>query len=463
MSATVNPDHLADPAALAADGRRLAETAVARRSGPGGRGGRGGRDPVTPTVAVVGLGYVGLPTALALQAGGFPVIGLDISERRLAAIAEATADLLARDRALLIDALDGGRLQLSGDMARLAKADIVIIAVPTPVDADLNPDPRAVHAACASVVEHARAGQTIILTSTTYVGTTRTQLVAPLAARGLVAGRDVHIAFAPERILPGDESVSQTETPRVLGGVTPACAQAARSVLEPIVKRLHTVSSAEAAEATKLLENTFRALNLAFANEMAGVAKHYGLDVVELMDAAATKPYGFLAHYPGAGIGGHCIPVDPYYLLAPLAQAGVATPIATTAMARVARRPADVAARALEVLAGRGVAPAAARVLLVGMAYKPGVEDYRESPACAITRHLAGRGVRVDYYDPLVESADIPGVGTLVSVAGPIPAEYDLALVATVHRGFDYGFLADCGDVLDATYRTPGGRRRHTV
>jgi UDP-N-acetyl-D-glucosamine dehydrogenase len=453
MSATANPDHLVDPAGLAAAGRKLAQ-AVTGRTGPAS---------ARPTVAVVGLGYVGLPTALSLQAAGFPVIGLDISQPRLAAIGAATADLLARDRALLLDALDGGRLQLSCDMARIGAADVVIIAVPTPVDDELNPDPRAVHAACASVVAHARVGQTIVLTSTTYVGTTRTQLVEPLARRGLVAGRDVHVAFAPERILPGDASVSQSETPRVLGGVTPECTRAARSVLEPIVQRLHTVSSAEAAEATKLLENTFRAVNLAFANEMAGVAKHYGLDIVELMDAAATKPYGFLAHYPGAGIGGHCIPVDPYYLLAPLAEAGVATPIATTAMRRVAQRPAEVTRRALAVLQERGVPPAGARVLVVGMAYKPGVEDYRESPACAITRQLADRGVSVDYYDPLVESADIPGVGTLVSVAGPVAADYDLALVATVHRGFDYRFLADCRDVLDATYRTPGGRRRHTV
>lgn len=455
MSATANPDHLADPARLADAGRRLSEAAAGRALPTPGT--------ALPTVAVVGLGYVGLPTALALQAAEFPVVGLDISQRRLDAIATATADLLARDRALLLDALDRGRLQLSSDLGRISSADVVIIAVPTPVDEELNPDPRAVHAACAAVVEHARAGQTIILTSTTYVGTTRTRLVEPLSARGLVAGRDLHVAFAPERILPGDASVSQTETPRVLGGVTPGCTRAARAVLEPIVKRLHTVSSAEAAEATKLLENTFRAVNLAFANEMAGVAKHYGLDIVELMDAAATKPYGFLAHYPGAGIGGHCIPVDPYYLLAPLAEAGVATPIATTAMERVADRPGAVAARGLEVLAARGIPAASARVLLVGMAYKPGVEDYRESPACAITRHLAERGVRVDYYDPLVESADIPGVGTLSSVAGPVAADYDLALVVTVHRGFDYTFLVDCADVLDATYRTPGGRRRHTV
>jgi nucleotide sugar dehydrogenase len=416
-----------------------------------------------PAVAIVGLGYVGLPTSLALQEAGRRVIGIDVSPSRLEAIAGATVDLLPRDRALLVNALDSGQLALTSDASRLADADAVVIAVPTPVDHDLNPDPRAVHAACATVVAHARAGQTIILTSTTYVGTTRTQLVEPLAARGLVAGENVHVAFAPERILPGDESVQQKETPRVLGGVTPACLEAARRVLEPIVKVIHTVSSAEAAEATKLFENTFRALNLAFANEMATIAKHYGLDIVELVDAAATKPYGFLAHYPGAGIGGHCIPVDPYYLLAPLAEAGVPAPIATMAMRQVAGRPGVVVERALEILAERGLRFEAARVLVVGMAYKPGVEDYRESPASDITRGLIESGVQVSYYDPLVETAYVHDIGELVSVGGPVGSDYDLAVVATVHPGFDYGFLDNCNDVLDATYRTPGGRRRHTI
>ncbi len=445
-TAEVSPSELADAAA-----RLNAELA------------RTSAETECPTIAIVGLGYVGLPTGLALQATGCQVIGLDISQRRLASIADASADLLTRDRELLVDALDAGRLELSADMSRIEEADVVFIAVPTPVDEDLNPDPRAVHGACATVVRHARAGQTIILTSTTYVGTTRAHLVEPLAARGLVAGDNIHVAFAPERILPGDESVQQMETPRVLGGVTPACTRAAKTVLDPIVQVLHTVSSAEAAECTKLFENTFRAVNLAFANEMAGVAKHYGLDIVELVDAAATKPYGFLAHYPGAGIGGHCIPVDPYYLLAPLGEAGVDTPIATTALSRVAARPGDVAQRALDILADRGIAPADARILVVGMAYKPGVQDYRESPAADITRHLVRRGVRVDYYDPYVETAEIHGIGTLTSVPGPVASNYDLALVATVHPRFDYGFLDECADVLDATYRTPGGQRRHTV
>ena len=229
-----------------------------------------------------------------------------------------------------MEALDTGRLALSSDMSRMAKADAIIIAVPTPVDEELNPDPRAVHGACATVVQHARAGQTIILTSTTYVGTTRTQLVEPLAERGLSPART-----STSRLrLSGSSPVTsrcRRWRPRGSWWCHPRLHRGRAPRTGPDSQAVHTVSSAEAAEATKLYENTFRAVNLAFANEMAAIAKHYDLDIVELVDAAATKPYGFLAHYPGAGIGGHCIPVDPYYLLAPLAQAGVPTPIATAA------------------------------------------------------------------------------------------------------------------------------------
>jgi nucleotide sugar dehydrogenase len=412
-------------------------------------------------VACVGMGYVGLPTSLALNAAGFGVIGFDVNPARLEAIAQGTVDALPRDLARLRASVKSKQLRLTAEPGMLAEADAVIIAVPTPVDEQLQPDPRAVHAACATVVEHARAGQTIILTSTTYVGTTRTQLVEPLAARGLVAGRNIHVAFAPERILPGDASVEQTETPRVLGGVTPDCTAAAARVLDPIVKHLHTVPTAETAEFTKLFENTFRALNLGFANEMAAMAKHFGIDPIDVVEAASTKPYGFLSHYPSAGVGGHCIPVDPYYLLAPLAEQGVATPIATAALNEVAARPARVADRALELLSEIG--REGGRILIVGMAYKPGVSDYRESPAYDITRHLHAHEVDVDYFDPLVERCTVRGVGDLESVTSPNPADYALVLIATVHPGTDYTWLDEAEHVLDATYRALGGRNRHLV
>jgi nucleotide sugar dehydrogenase len=415
------------------------------------------------TVAVLGLGYVGLPTTLALRDAGFPVIGVDVSERRLDDIRSGAVDLLDRDRPRLTEALGSGLLALTTDPAALGAADAVIIAVPTPVDEQLSPDVSAVRAACASAVEHARTGQTLILTSTTYVGTTRDMLVQPLAQRGLTAGEDVHVAFAPERINPGDALWEQAAVPRVLGGVTEACAAAAARVLAAIASKLHVVSSPEAAELTKLQENTFRAVNLALANEMAAAARFYDVDPVEIVSAAATKPYGYLAHYPGPGVGGHCIPVDPYYLLAPLRAAGVPAPVTEQAMAAVAGRPALVADRALELTAGRGLADRDVRLLLVGVAYKPGVGDHRESPALRIAARLAQRGAQLAYHDPLVPAVDVDGAGTLRSVEAPDAADYDLVLVAVVHPGHSYGFLGEAEHVLDTTYRTPGGRFRHSI
>lgn len=404
------------------------------------------------TVAVLGMGYVGLPTSLALREAGFPVLGIDISAARLQDIRTGEADLLDRDRPRLDQALQSGLLGLTTDLALLAEADAVIIAVPTPVDEDLNPDLRAVRSACATAVANARVGQTLILTSTTYVGTTRDLLVEPLIDRGFKIGEDVHVAFAPERINPGDALWEQAAVPRVVGGVTADCCEAATRVLAATASQLHVVSSVEAAEFTKLQENTFRAVNLAFANEMAAAAGFYGVDPIEIVEAASTKPYGYLAHYPGPGVGGHCIPVDPYYLLTPLREAGIATPVTENAMAGVAGRPATVADRAIE-LAGEQ-----ASILLVGVAYKPGVEDYRESPALKIAERLLERGATVAYHDPMVTS-----VGELANVEAPNPADYDLIVVAVVHPGFSYEFLVDAPRVLDATYKTPGGKVRHSL
>jgi nucleotide sugar dehydrogenase len=410
------------------------------------------RIPDTPTVAVLGMGYVGLPTSLALREAGFPVVGIDISAARLDAIRAGDVDLLDRDRPRLAEAMTSGLLELSADAAILAGCDAVIIAVPTPVDADLNPDLRAVRSACATAVEHARPGQTLILTSTTYVGTTRDLLVDPLEALGFEVGSDIHVAFAPERINPGDALWEQAAVPRVLGGHTPACTESAASVLAATASKLHVVSSLEAAEFTKLQENTFRAVNLAFANEMAAAAGFFGVDPIEVVEAASTKPYGYLAHYPGPGVGGHCIPVDPYYLLEPLRDASVPMPVTENAMAGVAGRPSKVADRALQI-AGEG-----ASVLLVGVAYKPGVEDARESPALQIAEALSERGAQVAYHDPM-----IPAIAGMESVQEPVAADYDLVVVAVVHPGHSYEFLADAEHVLDATYKTPGGKVRHSL
>jgi len=264
--------------------------------------------PGISTVAVVGLGYVGLPTALALHRQGVGVVGLDVSQARLESIRAQRVDLLPAELDLLGQALDQPGFQVTDDAECLADADAVIVCVPTPVDAHLNPDLRALAGACASVVERARPGQVLILTSTTYVGCTHDLLVKPLAERGLRAGEDVFVAFSPERIDPGIAEHEHTRTPRVLGGVTAECAQWASDVVGLLTESVHQVSSAEAAEMTKLYENTFRAVTLALANEFAGICRSLHLDPVEVTKAAATKPYGFLACYPGPGSVGTASP-----------------------------------------------------------------------------------------------------------------------------------------------------------
>ena len=411
-------------------------------------------------IGIVGLGYVGLPTALAMHQAGLGVLGIDISQKRVAEIREEVCDLTPADRKRLTAALaDAERFEISGDCARLAEADAIIICVPTPVDARQVPDLRALEGACSAVCRHARAGQTIILTSTTYVGTTRDLLVKPLVERDLVIGADVCVAFSPERIDPANTDFPQETVPRVLGGATPRCAQAAREVIAAVAPSVHVVSSPEAAEMTKLYENIFRAVNLTLANEIAEAASVLGLSAPEILDAAATKPYGFMPFRPGPGVGGHCIPCDPHYLLWQL-RPHHSMPLVERAMTGIAQRPRRVAERAAEVLAqegGRGLVDA--RVLLLGVAYKPGVADVRESSALTLIELLHDRGAVVEYHDPLVPVVESRGE-TLISVTDPQPSEYDLLIAHTLHPEHDYGFAAAGAPLLDCTYRLPG-RNEH--
>jgi UDP-N-acetyl-D-glucosamine dehydrogenase len=406
-------------------------------------------------VAVVGLGYVGLPTALALHRAGRAVLGLDVSEKRLAEVREGACDLTPEDCNRLADALvDPERFELSSDGARLAEADAVIICVPTPIDAHQVPDLRAVTAACESVCRHARAGQTIILTSTTYVGATRDLLVRPLTGRGFTVGTDICVAFSPERIDPANTSFPQEVVPRVLGASSKRCALKAKQIVATVAPSVHLVSSPEAAEMTKLYENVFRAVNVTLANEMAEAARVLGLSAPEIIEAAATKPYGFMPFQPGPGVGGHCIPCDPHYLLWQL-RPHHSMPLVERAMAGIAQRPRHVADRAAEVLAkeaGRGMFDA--RILLVGVAYKPGVADVRESSALALIDMLQQRGAQVEYHDPLVPVVERRGE-TLIAVAEPDPSAYDLLIAHTLHPEHDYGFLSGDHPLLDCTYRLP--------
>ena len=454
--------------------RRPRRTAAPRRST------RRAKQTGHTVVAVVGLGYVGLPTAIALRGAGCRIVGIDVSGPRLSAIRGGEAELLGAEQRDLAGYLAEDGFVLTNRLKALDAADLVLICVPTPVDEELRPDLQILRGACAEVVRHARPGQTLVLTSTTYVGTTRELLADPLAERGLTVGEDVFVAFAPERIDPGVTEHAQLKTPRVLGGVTPECTKRAAGVLRHTCKHLHLVSSPEAAELVKLYENTFRAVNIALAFEIAEACSAHGLDPVEVTEGAATKPYGFLAHYPSAGVGGHCIAVDPYYLLGDLRERGRPAKMAEEALRRVSGRPRHIAWRAHETLVELGCPLPDARVLVVGASYKPGVADTREAPALQIMQRLRAEGARVEYYDPLVPSLDLKGqelysvtLGQTPKPAGRgsrtargaggtrAPEDYDLAILATLHPDHDYDWLARCPAVLDCTYRRPdAGLRR---
>ena len=415
------------------------------------------------TVAIVGLGYVGLPTALAFLAAGARVIGFDRSADRIADIRAENVDLLADDRARLRRFVDTDGFALTTDARPVADADVVIVCVPTPIDSHMVPDLDCLTTACRSVVRHARAGQTIILTSTSYPGCTRDLLVRPFGERGFLVGRDVFVAFSGERIDPGNAVNVLATTPRVVGGATEACTDSAADVLRQVAPDVHRVGSPETAEMAKLLENTFRAVNIALANEFADACAQLGVDVVEVVSAAATKPYGFMPFYPGPGVGGHCIPCDPHYLLWQMRADRIAMPLVETAMGAIAARPRRVVARVGELLAETGRALDGARVLVVGVTYKPDVADCRESPALEIISRLLAAGTDVHFSDPLVPTLTIRG-RCLHSVDEPWRHDWDIVVVQAMHSDSDTPQrLVEHNVVLDATYRMATTSKRPTL
>jgi nucleotide sugar dehydrogenase len=441
---------------LAINGReRLLEKRLVPFSIPNEQPAAGNGHAPLGSVAIVGLGYVGLPTALALLGSASQITGFDVSEDRLRAIEAGDVDLSDLDVVRLAKASGDDSFRLTSDSATLAEADAVIVCVPTPVDEHHVPNLSALRSACQTVVAHAHPGQTVILTSTSFVGTTRQLLAEPLAARGLIAGTDVYVAFSPERIDPGNADHLQRETPRVVGGATTQCALRAARVIGQLTDSVYLVSSPEAAELTKLYENIFRAVTLALANEFSDVCGTLELDPIEVTLAAATKPYGFLAAFPGPGVGGHCIPCDPHYLLWQLHGHNRPTPLIEQAMQSIHARPARVVERVAEVLAADGRPLAGAKVIVVGVSYKAGVSDVRESPALLIIDGLVRRGVDVGYHDSLVPGVATPE-GPLHSVAAPTGADWDLAVIHVVHPDADYSWVKDCPRVLDATYLFEG-------
>lgn len=418
----------------------------------------GGVDEAEPAfaydVAIVGLGYVGLPTALAYLAGGSRVLALDASPDRLAAVRGLRVDMTSSDRDRLAGALTDPSFTLSSDSLELSRAAAVVVCVPTPVDDHLVPDLRILRGACATAVGAARPGQLLMLTSTSYVGCTQDLLVSPLTDRGFHVGQDVFVTFSAERINPGTDDFSQEVVPRVLGGATPACVEHGAALLHRYAGQVHRVSNLGAAEMTKLLENTFRAVNIALANEFADICSLLGVNVAEVIDAAATKPFGFMPFYPGPGVGGHCIPCDPHYLLWQLRKARIEAPMITEAMNRIAARPRRVVDRVREVLAGSGLGTRGARVLVVGVTYKPDVADLRESPALEILQSLADLGADVAYTDAHVPAIALDSGTLLTSRSDPSRFSPHLVLLHTRHTDVDLSWIGAEHVVLDSTYRS---------
>jgi UDP-N-acetyl-D-glucosamine dehydrogenase len=395
-------------------------------------------------VAVVGQGYVGLSLACAAAEAGFPVTGIDVDAERVAGLDSGRLCVPGVDEDAFRRGVASGRLRFTVAGEALAAADIVCICVPTPVRDDA-PDLSFVEQACRDVAGRLTAGRLVILESSTYPGTTN-DLVAPLLeASGQRTGRDFLLAYSPERIDPGNREFHFGNTPRIVGGTTAEATAVAAMFYEQMVEKVLTVSSARAAELAKLLENTFRHVNIALVNEMAMLCHETGIDVWEVIEAAASKPFGFMAFSPGPGVGGHCIPLDPTYLAWQVRRdAGRQFRILEQAQDVNAQMPGWVAARIGEALNEHAKPLKGARVLILGVAYKPDVGDVRESPSLRVMSALARRGVKLAFHDPLIEAVTVDGKRlprselTARAVAGA-----DLVALLTPHSAYDLDWLAN--------------------
>ncbi|HEX5501944.1 MAG TPA: nucleotide sugar dehydrogenase [Thermomicrobiales bacterium] len=396
------------------------------------------------TVGLVGLGYAGLPLAIAFAEAGFPVVGVDTRPDRVEALRAGRSYLGDLPDATVAALVGAGRLTATADYAALADADAITLCLPTPLSKTKAPDPSFIVAALAALAPRLRRGQLVVLESTSYPGTTE-ELVRPaIEARGLVVGRDVFLAFAPERVNPGDAAFGTRNTPKLVGGCTPACRDLAVALYQTIVDEVVPVASPTVAETAKLLENTYRAVNVALANEMALICERLGIDVWDVIAAAATKPFGFQPFYPGPGLGGHCIPVVPHYLAWKLKALGYEARFIALADEVNQAMPAHVVGLAQDALNDAGRALRGARVLVLGVAYKAGVADTRESPALEVLRLLRAKGADVAYHDPLVPAVALEDGATLESVAldEAALAGADCVVVATAQPGLDWAWVA---------------------
>jgi UDP-N-acetyl-D-glucosamine dehydrogenase len=391
---------------------------------------------------IVGLGYVGLPLAVELADAGYQVLGFDVQQKVVEGLNACRSHVKDITDAQLRAVVTAGRFSASTDMSRLGEPDAVSICVPTPLSKFKDPDVSYIVAATESVKRTLRRGQAIILESTTYPGTTREILLPALESTGLAVGEDFFLAFSPERVDPGNPVYLTRNTPKVVGGITDACRRVAVALYQPAIDVLVPVSTTEAAELVKLLENTFRSVNIGLVNEMAIVCDKLGVDVWEVIEAAATKPFGFMKFLPGPGLGGHCIPIDPHYLAWKMRGLNYKTRFIDLAGELNTEMPLFWVRKVAEVLNGQGKAVRGASVLVLGVAYKRDIDDIRESPALDIIRLLEGQGAHVSYADPHVPIFSEDGHEFhAVPLTPETVAAADCVMIVTNHSVFDYRMI----------------------
>jgi len=414
-----------------------------------------------PKLAIVGLGYVGLPLSLQFAKSGVMVLGFDVDQSKADSLNRGQSYIRHITAADVAAARDNGAFEATTDFTRVGEADAVIICVPTPLNKYREPDLSFVLNTGQAIAPHLKKRSIVILESTTYPGTTEGELRKVLEkGSGLKAGQDFHLAFSPEREDPGNPESKVASIPKVVGGLTPACLEAAKKIYSLAIEHIVEVSSCAAAEATKLTENIFRSVNIALVNELKVIYQRMGIDIWEIIAAAKTKPFGFMAFYPGPGLGGHCIPIDPFYLTWKAREFGLHTRFIELAGEINTSMPDYVVNRVSEALNDHGKSVKGSRVLVVGLAYKANVDDMRESPSLVLIEKLEAMGAKVDYNDPYVPV--IPRTREHDHLSGrksqAISKDYDCIVIATAHRDYDGKEIADLGiPVVDSRRLVPPG------
>ncbi len=416
------------------------------------------------TVAVIGQGYVGLPLAMELVRAGFRCIGVDLSEEKVRALNDGESYIFDISNDELRQALDSGLYEATTDYAKVAEADAVSICVPTPLRKTRDPDISYIQASARAMAPHLSGPVLVILESTTYPGTTEEVLVPILEESGLELDEQLFVAFSPERVDPGNARYGLRNTPKVVGGVTPNCTRLIEALYGEVVENVHPVGSASEAELVKLLENTFRAVNIALVNEMAMMCDRMDIDIWNVIEAAATKPFGFMPFFPGPGIGGHCIPLDPTYLSWKAKSFGFYNRFIELATDINGNMPRFVVNKLVRELNRRGIGLGGAKILLLGVAYKSNINDLRESPALDIWQLLTAEwGAEVAYHDEYIDRVDLFDA-TSVAIDPASLAEFDAVVITTRHDGVDYDAVVEHSSlVLDTRNALPNGQPDHVV